>query len=99
MPQTLEQKITAYIEPGNALPEVPLDLKNNLNPAFELRPYQTEAFGRFLYYLSNDRLRQKPAQLLFQMATGSGKTLIMAGGILHLYKKGYRNLLFFLYSA
>ena len=32
MPQTLEQKISAYIELGNALPEVPLDLKNNLNP-------------------------------------------------------------------
>ena len=99
MIQTLEQKITAYIELGNALPEVPLDLKNNLNPAFELRPYQNQAFGRFLYYLSNDRLRQKPAQLLFHMATGSGKTLIMAGVILHLYKQGYRNFLFFVNSA
>lgn len=99
MPQTLEQKITAYIELGNALPEVPLDLKNNLNPAFELRPYQNEAFGRFLYYLSNNRLRQKPAQLLFHMATGSGKTLIMAGAILHLYKQGYRNFLFFVNSS
>ena len=29
------------------------------------------------------------------MATGSGKTLIMAGLILYLYKKGYRNFLFF----
>ncbi|MBU4320076.1 MAG: DEAD/DEAH box helicase family protein [Thermodesulfovibrionales bacterium] len=99
MPQTLEQKISAYIELGNALPEVPLDLKNNLNPAFELRPYQNQAFSRFLYYLSNDRLRQKPAQLLFHMATGSGKTLIMAGAILHLYKQGYRNFLFFVNST
>ena len=78
---TLEQIISANIQSGISLPEVPLDLKNNLNPAFELRPYQTEAFGRFLYYLSNDRLRQKPAQLLFHMATGSGKTLIMAGAM------------------
>ena len=96
---TLEQIISANIQSGISLPEVPLDLKNNLNPAFELRPYQTEAFGRFLYYLSNDRLRQKPAQLLFHMATGSGKTLIMAGAILHLYKQGYRNFLFFVNSA
>ena len=29
------------------------------------------------------------------MATGSGKTLIMAGLILYLYEKGYRNFLFF----
>ena len=29
------------------------------------------------------------------MATGSGKTLIMAGLILYLYRKGYRNFLFF----
>src|SRR3990172_8744891 len=96
---TLEQIISANIQSGISLPEVPLDLKNNLNPAFELRSYQIEAFGRFLYYLSNDRLRQKPAQLLFHMATGSGKTLIMAGAILHLYKQGCRNFLFFVNST
>ena len=33
------------------------------------------------------------------MATGSGKTLIMAGLILYLYKKGYRNFLFFVHST
>ena len=33
--------------------------------------------------------------LLFNLATGSGKTLIMAGLILYLYQKGYRNFLFF----
>lgn len=96
---TLEQKISAHIELGNSLPEVPLELKNNLNPAFELRTYQTEAFGRFLYYMSNERLRQRPSQLLFHMATGSGKTLIMAGAILYLYRKGYRNFLFFVNST
>ena len=29
------------------------------------------------------------------MATGSGKTLIMAGAILELYRLGYRNFIFF----
>src|SRR3990172_3838668 len=96
---TLEQIISANIQSGISLPEVPFDLRNNLNPVFELRPYQNEAFGRFLYYLSNERLRQKPAQLLFHMATGSGKTLIMAGAVLHLYKRGYRNFLFFVNST
>lgn len=99
MPQTLEQKITAYIELGNSLPEIPLFLKNNLNSNFDLRPYQNETFGRFLYYLGNDKLKQKPAQLLFHMATGSGKTLIMAGAIIYLYNQGYRNFLFFVNST
>ncbi|MDA0062985.1 DEAD/DEAH box helicase family protein [Brachyspira hyodysenteriae] len=31
---------------------------------------------------------------MFNMATGSGKTLIMASLILYLYEKGYRNFLF-----
>jgi type III restriction enzyme len=97
--QTLEQKISAYIDLGNPLPVVPLELKNNLNPFFELRPYQTEAFGRFIYYMNNEHLRQKPTQLLFHMATGSGKTLIMAGTILYLYQQGYRNFLFFVSST
>src|SRR5436305_13751743 len=33
------------------------------------------------------------------MATGSGKTLIMAGLILYLYQQGYRNFLFFVNST
>jgi len=33
------------------------------------------------------------------MATGSGKTLIKAGAILHLYTKRYRNFLFFVNST
>ena len=36
---------------------------------------------------------------LFNMATGSGKTLIMAGLILYLYEQGYRNFLFFVNST
>jgi type III restriction enzyme len=32
------------------------------------------------------------------MATGSGKTLIMAGLMLYMYQKGYRNFLFFVHS-
>jgi len=33
------------------------------------------------------------------MATGSGKTLVMAGCILYLYEKGYRNFIFFVNSS
>lgn len=97
--QTLEKKITGFKELGQALPEIPVFIKNNLNPSFELRPYQEEAFSRFLFYYTNQTIRQKPSQLLFHMATGSGKTLIMAGLILYLYEQGYRNFLFFVNST
>ena len=33
------------------------------------------------------------------MATGSGKTLVMAGLIIYLYEQGYRNFLFFVNST
>ncbi|MGM9645933.1 MAG: DEAD/DEAH box helicase family protein [Eubacteriales bacterium] len=75
--------------------ELPQYIKENLNPAFELRPYQEAAFCNFITYFENPKLKQKPTQTLFHMATGSGKTLIMAGLMLYLYKQGYRNFLFF----
>ncbi len=67
----------------------------NLNPKFDLREYQKEALGRFDFYFSEYQKRKFPAQLLFHMATGSGKTLVMAANILQLYKQGYRNFIFF----
>ena len=79
--------------------EIPDYIINNLNPAFELREYQEEAIARFIYYISEDNQRIKPSQLLFHMATGSGKTLLMAANILYLYNKGYRNILFFVNST
>jgi type III restriction enzyme len=78
--------------------EIPDFIKENLNPKFELREYQIEAFARFFDYLEKYKHREFPTHLLFNMATGSGKTLIMAGIILYLYQKGYRNFLFFVNS-
>ncbi|HQK58745.1 MAG TPA: DEAD/DEAH box helicase family protein, partial [Candidatus Pacearchaeota archaeon] len=71
----------------------------NLNPKFELREYQKEALGRFDFYFKDYQRRVYPAHLLFHMATGSGKTLIMAANILQLYKIGYRNFIFFVNST
>jgi len=62
------------------------EIIQNLNPKFELREYQKEALGRFDFYFNGYQKRQFPAQLLFHMATGSGKTLIMVSNILYLYK-------------
>lgn len=80
--------------------EMPSSFATALNPMMPLRPYQTEAFQYFFSYWENDFDGKtiKP-QLLFHMATGSGKTLIMAGIILYLYEKGYRNFLFFVNSG
>ncbi|CAG8709746.1 16386_t:CDS:2, partial [Cetraspora pellucida] len=83
-----EQKLIEYfgtqrIE-NTPLPQI---ITKNLNPKFKPRPYQENAF------------RKDKHQLLFLMATGSGKTLMMAGLILYLYQQGYRNFLFFVNST
>ena len=90
----LYEKIDTLREVGVSK-ELPQYIQDNLNPNFELRPYQTVAFENFIIYFESDKLCQKPTQTLFHMATGSGKTLIMAGLMLYLYKHGYRNFLFF----
>ena len=94
----LYEKIETLRDVG-MIQEVPPYISENLNPAFELRPYQVKAFENFITYFENDRLCLKPTQTLFHMATGSGKTLIMAGLILYLYKKGYRNFYFFVHLS
>tara|TARA_B100001057_G_C22861749_1_gene954818 strand:+ start:1358 stop:4015 length:2658 start_codon:yes stop_codon:yes gene_type:complete len=84
----------------NMLPiEVPEHIKTNIRPDYGERPYQKEAFARFVHYNELNPNRKRPTQLLFHMATGSGKTLIMAGAMLHLYKLGYRCFIFFVQST
>lgn len=75
--------------------EIPPYIQENISSRFELRPYQIGAFENFINYFENDKMCRKPTQTLFHMATGSGKTMIMAGLMLYLYQKGYRNFLFF----
>lgn len=71
-------------------------LINSLNPEKPLRPYQRKTFQYFTTYWNADwNYKEQQPHLLFHMATGSGKTLIMAGLLLFLYEKGYRNFLFF----
>lgn len=89
----LYEKIDALREYGNhaALPSY---ISENLNSKLKLRPYQKQAFENFVTHFESNNC-PKPTQVLFHMATGSGKTLIMAGLMLYLYKQGYRNFLFF----
>lgn len=83
-----------------ALAEVPLPNGITDNLKFGIRPYQEEAFRRYLYMEQEDfdGKPRKPVHLLYNMATGSGKTMVMGGLMLHLYEKGYRNFLFFVNS-
>lgn len=98
--QFLHEQLEIAFEWGVPKPEIPGSITQNLNPAFELRPYQEDAYASFVHYFNTDLPgKEKPTHLLFNMATGSGKTLIMAGLILYLYEKGYRNFLFFVNST
>lgn len=80
---------------------VPESISQNLKPGFGQRPYQLEAFKRFVFCRQQDfpGKPSPPLHLLYQMATGSGKTVVMGGLILYLYEQGYRNFLFFVNST
>ena len=78
------------------LKDLPTIIKTGLSSHIQLREYQEEAFKYFITYYENENLsKNKQIHTLFHMATGSGKTVIMAGLILYLYTKGYRKFMFF----
>jgi type III restriction enzyme len=84
--------------------EIPSYITDGINEKFILREYQEESIKRFIYYFDNkyfyqekmkdDLLYSNKNHLLFNIATGGGKTLLMACIILHLHNKGYNNFLF-----
>ncbi|HUX59767.1 MAG TPA: DEAD/DEAH box helicase family protein [Ignavibacteriaceae bacterium] len=79
---------------------LPSYVSDNLKAGYGERPYQIESFKRFIYLFNEDfdGKPKKPYHLLYNMATGSGKTLVMAGLMLYLFEKGYRSFLFFVNS-
>lgn len=91
----LYEKIDSLREAGYTK-DLPNVINRGLSTNIVLREYQIEAFSNFVTYFENDKLKKnKQIHNLFHMATGSGKTVIMAGLILYLYTKGYRKFLFF----
>ena len=91
----LHQTLKSLDEAGFLI-DIPDFINRGLAERIELREYQDKAFQYFITYYENDNLRKnKQVHNLFHMATGSGKTVIMAGLILYLYTKGYRKFLFF----
>lgn len=84
------------LEDIGALSPVPAHVTDNLGNHVVLRDYQKRGLEYFLTYLDQDGLRKnKQIHTLFHMATGSGKTIMMAALILHLYTLGYRRFVFF----
>ena len=80
----------------NELAPMPDIIEHSLSKNIVLREYQKEAFQYFVTYFEKDDLhKNKQIHTLFHMATGSGKTVMMAGLIIYLYTKGYRKFLFF----
>ncbi len=75
---------------------IPDYITDNLHPTKKLRVYQQGALKHFIWLYEQDRARAK--HLLFNMATGTGKTLVMASVVLYLYEKGYRNFLFLVHQ-
>ena len=96
--QVLIEELGKRTIEGTKLPD---SITGNLNPAFPMRPYQERAFKFFLNYWEEafDGKPRQNHQLLFHMATGSGKTLMMAGLISYLYEKGHRSFLFFVNNS
>lgn len=80
---------------GILKPEIPQYISSNLK--YNFFDWQKEAFENFLIYQAIKE-RENPnghTHLMFNMATGTGKTLLMAAMILYYYKQGYRHFLFF----
>jgi len=97
MSSMLYQEIEQAYEYVNK-PDISDSIINNLK--YRLREYQKEALSNFIFYESvSKKHKDLPHKhLLFHMATGSGKTNIIASVILYLYEKGYRDFIFFVDS-
>ncbi|MGP4074153.1 DEAD/DEAH box helicase family protein, partial [Piscibacillus sp. B03] len=81
----------------NPIPEIPNYIADNLH--FPLRPYQTLAMQHLIFFERSNQMTALKNHLLFHMATGSGKTLVLAAALLYYYKEyGYQNVLFFVNS-
>lgn len=90
----LYEKIDGAKECGLNI-EIPQFMIDNLSSNIKLRDYQRDAIKNTLLYLNGELSKNKQTHILYHMATGSGKTVIMALDILYYYSLGYRNFLFF----
>ncbi len=99
MNQTLNEELTAIFKHHNPNKKISKSITENLAPHIILRSYQVDALERYLFYMEDSNLKPDSPHLLFHMATGSGKTVLMAALILDLFCRGYRNFMFFVNST
>lgn len=94
---TIEKEFENLLKTGHLSLDVPNYITDNLS--HPLRPYQEQALRQFIYTQQSNTANISFNHLLFHMATGSGKTLVLAGTILYLFKeKGHQNFIFFVNS-
>ena len=92
-----ERKVVKKYKPE--LLEIPEFASKNLK--YDFFEWQKSALENFLIFDRTSELddfpdlKNKPTHLLFNMATGAGKTMMMAALILYYFEKGYRHFLFF----
>ena len=90
--QEIAEKQREYRLPFSNIPNYITD-----NLKFPLFKWQENALLNFLDYVNIKEYEQdkSPTHLLFNMATGTGKTLLMAALILYYYKQGKNKFVFF----
>lgn len=94
---SLFHKIKTYLDIAGESFGVPDYIKSNLKHDFWW--WQKDALQYFdVFEKRKDKFvddKNEPTHLMFNMATGTGKTMLMAALILQYYKKGYWHFIFF----
>lgn len=97
MAKILHQKLNEEINLFNALRNIPSYIEENLK--HPLREYQLSALSYFIQTQKQPLANIEYNHLLFRMATGSGKTNLLASVILYLFEEySYKNFLFYVNS-
>ena len=92
--ELLHKKIADSFNLFQNPPEILSYITDNLS--HDLRPYQEEALEHFIATQESDNAYMSYKHLLFHMATGSGKTLVLAATMLYLFKQhNHQNFIFF----
>jgi type III restriction enzyme len=95
--EPLFQRIKTYLDIASESFNIPKYITDNLKYSFW--NWQKEALQYFnIFENKRDRFIENindPTHLMFNMATGTGKTLLMAALILYYYNKGYKHFIFF----